>query len=62
MAARRPGVDRILLALAGNLPNYEEASRALWAGDLETFATLAKAWPPDLAGWATGLLCGELGP
>ncbi len=36
---------RVMSALAGNLPGYEEASRALYAGDGERFHSLAADWP-----------------
>lgn len=35
--------------LAASEPNYEEASRALFAGDLELFATHIREWPADIA-------------
>lgn len=56
LAARRAAVDRVLLALAGNQPRYEEASRALWAGDLERMTGLVREWPGDLGAWAISLL------
>lgn len=39
---------RVMSALAGNLPGFEEASRALFAGMLDRLAAEAKAWPPDV--------------
>lgn len=41
-------VDRFMLAMAGNLPNYEEASRAFWRKERERFAGLTDAWPADV--------------
>lgn len=38
----------VMAALAGNLPDFEEASRALFAGELERLAVLANAWPADI--------------
>jgi hypothetical protein len=38
----------VMAALAGNLPDFEEASRALFAGELDRLASLAKAWPADI--------------
>jgi hypothetical protein len=35
-------------AIAGNLPNFEEASRALFSYDRRQFADLIAAWPPDI--------------
>jgi hypothetical protein len=35
-------------AMAGNLPHFEEASRALFAGDRERFGNLISDWPADI--------------
>lgn len=40
--------DRFMGALAGDLPHYEEAARALYAGDGARFATLIAGWPADV--------------
>ena len=32
----------------GNAPGYEEAIRALYAGQREEFAAHIEAWPPDV--------------
>jgi hypothetical protein len=39
---------KVMTALAGDLPGYEEAVRALFAGDEIAFAARAAAWPEDL--------------
>ena len=39
---------RFLLAIAGNLPGFEEAMRALFASRRERFEELLAAWPPDI--------------
>jgi hypothetical protein len=39
---------RFMSAMAGNLPNFEEATRALFANDAKRFAELIAAWPADL--------------
>jgi len=39
---------RFLSAMAGNLPGFEEALRALFAGDAQQFARQTEAWPPGL--------------
>lgn len=39
---------RVMAALAGDLPGFEEASRALFAGELDRMAALAHAWPVDM--------------
>jgi hypothetical protein len=41
-------VGRVLTAMAGNLPGYEEASRALYAGNRERFADQISHWPSDI--------------
>jgi uncharacterized protein len=35
-------------AMAGNLANFEEASRALFANDRERFTELVGGWPTDV--------------
>jgi hypothetical protein len=40
--------DRVMGAILGNQPNYEEASRALYASDRSRFLALTEAWPADL--------------
>jgi hypothetical protein len=52
---RRDAAYRAMSALAGNLPGFEAASRALFAGDDEGFRAAAAAWPADLAAYLTGL-------
>ena len=39
---------RFMAAMAGNLPGFEAASRALFAGRAADFASRIAAWPPDL--------------
>lgn len=48
--ARRSGeaLDRFMQAMAGDLPHYEEASRAYWRGERDRFADLIDAWPADV--------------
>jgi hypothetical protein len=46
--ARRDAVYRLATALVGNAPGYEEAMRALYAGEAEEFAAHIEAWPPDV--------------
>ncbi len=41
-------IGKVMWALASHLEGFEEASRALYAGDAATFATLVHAWPDDL--------------
>ena len=46
--ARRDSIYRFITALVGNAPGYEEAIRALYAGDREDFSAHIEAWPPDI--------------
>lgn len=46
---------RFMAGLAGNQPNYEEASRALFAGDGERFVQHIQAWPVDVRSHVTRL-------
>lgn len=64
--ARRAGTDlvretreaahRVMSALAGDAPNFEEASRAFYARDYDRFALLARAWPADVRQYVSGLV------
>lgn len=47
--------DRFMSAMLGNQPGYEEAARALYAGDGERFLGLSDAWPVDLRDYARKL-------
>jgi hypothetical protein len=60
--ASREAAYRFMTAIAGSLPGFEEATRALFAGERNRFEALIDAWPPDLrghlqklsaAGWST---------
>jgi len=51
-------VYRFIAAMAGNEPGYEEACRALFAGNGEAFATHTAAWPADVREFAQGLAMG----
>jgi hypothetical protein len=44
----RDAAGALLTALAGDRPGYEEASRALYAGDRAGFDALVRAWPKDV--------------
>jgi hypothetical protein len=49
--SRRECLDaayRFLTVMAGDRPGYEEAMRALYAGERERFEELAAAWPPAI--------------
>lgn len=45
----RDAAYRFMHAVAGNEPGFEEAVRALFAGDDPKFAVLVAAWPRDIA-------------
>ena len=44
----RESAHVFLSALAGNLPGYEEATRALFAGDASRFSEQIEPWPDDI--------------
>ncbi|HEX2887192.1 DUF2239 family protein [Vineibacter terrae] len=39
---------RFMSAMAGDMPGYEEATRALFAGERRRFDALTQPWPPDI--------------
>ena len=41
-------IDRVMLALSGDFPGYESASRALYAGDWAAFSQAVGNWPQDI--------------
>lgn len=47
--------DRFMAAMLGDQPGYEEASRALYAGDAASFGGLIAHWPSDLRDYAARL-------
>jgi uncharacterized protein len=44
----REAAGRFMTAMAGDRPGFEEASRALYAGDEERLRTLIRPWPRDV--------------
>ena len=44
----REAAGKVMWSIAGNLPDFEEASRALFAPDPNRFDALVAAWPGDL--------------
>jgi hypothetical protein len=44
----RDAAYRLATALVGNAPGYEEAMRALYAGQRDDFAAHIEAWPADI--------------
>jgi hypothetical protein len=49
---------RFMSAMAGDEPGFEEATRALFAGNLERFNALVEGWPPDVRDHARRLATG----
>ena len=45
---QRDATYRFMSAMAGDLPDFEEASRALFMGDRERFEALIGKWPEDV--------------
>ncbi|TDH36231.1 DUF2239 family protein [Pseudohoeflea suaedae] len=50
---------RFMQAIAGDLRGFEEASRALFAGDMPRFERSITAWPEDVRSFALRLAKGE---
>jgi uncharacterized protein len=46
--AARDAAYHFMSAMAGDLPGFEEASRALFADERQRFAALIAAWPNDI--------------
>lgn len=46
--AARDAAGAFMWGMAGNLPGFEEASRALFAGDYARLARLSGGWPRDI--------------
>jgi hypothetical protein len=44
-----------MTTMAGNLPGYEEATRALYAGDPDRFNNQMASWPSDIRVYAERL-------
>jgi hypothetical protein len=53
--AAQEAAYQFMSAIAGNLPGFEEATRALFAYDRRRFAQLIAAWPDDVRGYAIRL-------
>jgi hypothetical protein len=61
-ASRRKSQEvayRFMAALAGDLPGFEEATRALFADDRQHFAALVAGWPSDVSAYAMRLAFGN---
>jgi uncharacterized protein len=55
LRAAREAAYRFMSTMAGNEPGFEEAARALFAGDWESFAKQVKLWPIDVRNHANKL-------
>lgn len=53
--AAQEAAYRVMTALAGDLPGYEEAIRALFAGDRGRFEQQIAGWPADLRAYVARL-------
>jgi uncharacterized protein len=53
---------RFMSAVAGDLAGYEEATRALFAGNRAAFEQQVAGWPEDVRAFATRLAFGESAP
>lgn len=51
----REAASKVMWSLAGDLPDFEEASRALFARDQARFEQLIHAWPEDIRDHLTRL-------
>ena len=54
--AARDAAGRFMWAMAGNRAGFEEASRALYAGDVAKLKKLMRPWPKDIRGHVASLL------
>jgi hypothetical protein len=45
---RRDAAGKFMWGMAGDFPNFEEASRALYAGDTAGLTQLVRKWPRDV--------------
>ena len=51
----REAAYRFMSAMAGNLPGFEEAIRALFANDRARFEQQISSWPEDIRAYALRL-------
>jgi hypothetical protein len=58
LRTRQEAAYRFISAIAGDWPNYEEASRALFANDSDRFHQLTDNWPADVRDHARRLASG----
>jgi hypothetical protein len=60
--AAQEAAYHFMSAIAGNLPGFEEAARALFANDRRRFGDLIAAWPEDVRDHAIQLAFADLDP
>jgi len=60
--AAQEAAYRFMSAMAGNLPGFEEATRALFANDRRRLSDLVAGWPPDVRDYAIQLAFADLDP
>ncbi len=58
----RDAAYRFLTVMAGDLPGYEEAIRALYAGERPRFEELAATWPQAITAHGIAMAWPETGP
>jgi hypothetical protein len=56
------GAYRFMSAMAGNFPGFEEATRALFAGDQLKFNAMMASWPADVRNHAKRLAASTFKP
>ena len=54
--AAQEAAYRFMTAMAGNMPRYEDACRALFAGDQPRLSDCMAAWPGAVQGYVGQLL------
>ena len=47
---------RVLFALAGDLPAFEEANRAFYASECDRLEDLTSSWPPDVRSYVLDMI------
>ena len=60
--AAQEAAYRFMSAIAGNLPGFEEATRALFASDRRTFTHHVANWPEDVRDYAVKLAFADQEP
>jgi hypothetical protein len=57
--ARRDAAYRFMSTMAGDRPGFENAARALYAGDNQAMSGLMQGWPGDIAAEINAILSGD---